>query len=130
MYVTPLVPEYSVSICSANFNYWNFKSAATMVDPEKSYVLDSQYEIFEFDMANTFDHSDMAKLIAPRPFVVERGHLDGVAYDETVGYEFGKVRYFYDHCLKIPDRAHILWMDGGHTTFVEASIKYLDRFLK
>jgi cephalosporin-C deacetylase-like acetyl esterase len=132
MYVTPLVPEYCVSICSANFNLWNYKSAATIVDVEKSYVLDGygQYEIFEFDMANTFDHSDMAKLIAPRPFIVERGHLDQVAYSETVGYEFGKVRYYYDHCLKMPDRAHILWMDGGHTTFVGTSIKYLDRFLK
>ncbi len=30
----------------------------------------------------------MAALIAPRPFMVERGHFDGVAPDEAVGYEF------------------------------------------
>ena len=32
------------------------------------------------------------RLIAPRPFMVERGHYDGVAPDEWVAYEFAKVR--------------------------------------
>jgi hypothetical protein len=42
---------------------------------------------------HTFNYAEMAALIAPRPFMVERGHFDGVAPDETVGYEFAKVRH-------------------------------------
>ena len=37
----------------------------------------------------------MAALIAPRPFMVERGHFDGVAPDERVALEFAKVRHTY-----------------------------------
>ena len=32
--------------------------------------------MFEFDLGNTFNYVDMATLIAPRPFMVERGHFD------------------------------------------------------
>ena len=39
---------------------------------------------------------EMADLIAPRPFQVERGHKDGVAPDEWVGYEYAKVKRLYD----------------------------------
>ena len=46
----------------------------------------------------------MAYLIAPRPFMVERGHDDGVGIDEMVAYEYAKVRYLYANRLKIPDR--------------------------
>ena len=41
----------------------------------------------EFDLGNTFNYGEMAGLIAPRPFMVERGHEDGVAPDEWVAHE-------------------------------------------
>ena len=50
-----------------------------------SYVWTGEYEIFEFDLGSTFNYAEMAALIAPRPFMVERGHFDGVAPDETRG---------------------------------------------
>ena len=45
---------------------------------------------------STFNYAKMAALIAPRPFMVQRGHFDGVAPDETVGYESAKVFNLYD----------------------------------
>jgi cephalosporin-C deacetylase-like acetyl esterase len=128
MRVPPLVEGYCLSICSADFNYWNLKTASTL--HSFSYIWSGEYEIFEFDLANTYDYSDMAKLIAPRPFMVERGHLDNVGRDEYVGFEFGKVRYFYDHYLKLPDRAEIHWFDNGHIINGEKTYPFLDRFLK
>jgi hypothetical protein len=56
----------------------------------------------------------MAALIAPRPFMVERGHNDGVGSDEWVNYEFAKVRRLYNK-LKIGERAAIEHFDGPHT---------------
>ncbi|GHU15904.1 hypothetical protein FACS1894163_04220 [Spirochaetia bacterium] len=128
MRVPPLVKNYALTICSADFNYWNYKNAATLMD--FSYIWRDEYEIFEFDLANTFDYSDMARFIAPRPFMVERGHLDQTGLDEYVGFEFGKVRYYYDHCLKAPERAEIKWIDGGHTAYVDKIVPFLDKFLK
>ena len=46
----------------------------------------------EFDLGHTFNYAEMAALIAPRPFMVERGHDDGVGIDEMVAYEYAKVR--------------------------------------
>ena len=102
MRVPPLVTDYCLSICSADFNDWVGKNASTR-NPH-TYVGHGEYEIFEFDLGSTFNYAEMAALIAPRPFMVERGHFDGVAPDETVGYEFAKVRFLYAGQLKIPDR--------------------------
>ena len=73
-----------------------------------SYVWGGEYEIFEFDLGSTFNYAEMAALIAPRPFMVERGHFDGVAPDEAVAYEFAKVYHLYrreaGHRRPMPDR--------------------------
>ena len=49
-------------------------------------VWTGEYEIFEFDLGSTFNYAEMAALIAPRPFMVERGHFDGVGSDEDVAF--------------------------------------------
>lgn len=43
----------------------------------------------------TFNYAEMAMCIAPRPFMVERGHDDGVGLDHWVGSEFAKVQRGY-----------------------------------
>ena len=77
MRIPPLVKNYCLSICSADFNEWVWKNASTK--SPYSYVWTPEYEIFEFDLGSTFNYAEMAALIAPRPFMVERGHFDGVA---------------------------------------------------
>ena len=84
MRIPPLVKNYCLSICSADFNDWVWKNASSR--SPYSYVWGNEYEIFEFDLGSTFNYAEMAALIAPRPFMVERGHFDGVAPDETVAY--------------------------------------------
>ncbi len=84
--------------------------------------------MFEWDLANTFNYAEMAGLIAPRPFMVERGHRDGVAPDEWVGYEFAKVRRLYAD-LKIPDRTEIEFFDGPHTINGQGTFRFLHRWL-
>src|SRR6266513_3153418 len=46
-----------------------------------------------FDMGNTFDYAEMAYLMVPRPFMVERGHHDRVGQDQWVAHEYAKVRW-------------------------------------
>lgn len=115
MRIPPLVERYCLSICSADFNEWIWKNSATDTRSLRySYANKAEYEIFEFNLGNTFNYFEMAALICPRPFMVERGHFDGVAPDETVAYEFAKVRHLYSAKLGIGERTRIEWFVGPH----------------
>jgi hypothetical protein len=126
MRIPPLVKRYCLSICSADFNEWIWKNASTR--SSYSYVGTGEYEIFEFDLGNTFNYAEMAGLIAPRPFMVERGHHDGVAPDEWVAYEYAKARKLYSD-LKIPDRTTIEFFDGPHTIHGVGTFAFLHKHL-
>jgi dienelactone hydrolase len=127
MRVPPLVTNYCLSICSGDFNDWVWKNAST-ISPY-SYVWGGEYEIFEFDLGSTFNYAEMAALIAPRPFMVERGHFDGVAPDETVAYEFAKVRHLYEARLGLRDQCEIEWFTGPHTIHGQGTFEFLHRHL-
>jgi hypothetical protein len=71
----------------------------------------------------------MAALIAPRPFMVERGHNDGVGLDEWVAYEFAKVFRLYSK-LRLPDRAVIEYFDGPHTIHGIGTFEFLKTHLQ
>jgi dienelactone hydrolase len=128
MRIPPLVSNYCLSICSADFNEWVVKNAST--HHAFSYVWTNEYEIFEFDLGNTFNYAEMAALIAPRPFMVERGHGDTVGTDEMVGFEWAKVFNLYNAKLKIGDRAEIEWFDGPHTINGKGTFAFLHKHLK
>ncbi|MBK8500945.1 MAG: dienelactone hydrolase family protein [Saprospiraceae bacterium] len=128
MRIPALVGNYCISICSADFNDWVWKLASSR--SPYSYVWTGEYEIFEWDLGSTFNYSEMATLIAPRPFMVERGHFDGVAPDETVAYEYAKIRNLYSAQLGIGDRTEIEWFVGPHTINGIGTFKFLDKHLK
>ena len=128
MRIPALVPEYCLSICSADFNDWVWKNASTSAP--YSYVWTMEYEIFEFDLGRKFNYAEMATLIAPRPFMVERGHFDGVAPDERVGLEFAKVRRMYSARLGIPERTSIEWFNGPHTIHGVGTFEFLKTHLQ
>jgi len=127
MRIPPLVDNYCLSICSADFNDWVWKNAST--DSKYSYVWTGEYEIFEFGLGRGFNYAQMAALIAPRPFMVERGHFDGVAPDDRVASEFAKVRRLYAAKLGLPDRCEIEWFVGPHTINGKGTFEFLHRHL-
>ena len=127
MRVPALLDRYCLSICSADFNEWVTKNAT--VDSSYSYLFTGEYEIFEWDLAHTYNYAEMAALIAPRPFMVERGHDDGVAPDEWVAHEFARVRRFYDK-LGLGDRAEIEFFNGPHTINGVGTFKFLHKHLQ
>jgi dienelactone hydrolase len=128
MRIPPLVKNYCLSICSADFNEWVWKNASTR--SPYSYVWSGEYEIFEFDLGSTFNYAEMAALIAPRPFMVERGHFDGVAPDETVAYEFAKAYHLYHARLGIGDRCRIEFFVGPHTINGKGTFDFLREHLR
>lgn len=125
---TPAVlTDYCLSICSGDFNEWVRKCVST--DMPMNYTHTHEYEIWEWNMGRTFNYAEMAALIAPRPFMVERGHNDGVGIDEWVNYEFAKVRRLYNK-LGIGDRTTIEHFDAGHMIHGVGTYKFLKQWLK
>ncbi|MGD8238974.1 MAG: hypothetical protein PVH68_10510, partial [Armatimonadota bacterium] len=126
MRVPALLEGYALSICSADFNEWIWKNTTTR--RRYSYIFSGEYEMFEFDLGHTFNYAELAALIAPRPFMVERGHDDGVAPDEWVAYEYAKVRRLYT-ALGIPARTEIEFFDGGHMINGKGTFDFLHKHL-
>jgi dienelactone hydrolase len=127
MRVPAVEKRYCLSICSADFNEWVGKCVS--VDLDRSYMWTVEYDMYEFDLGHTFNYAEMAYLIAPRPFMVERGHDDGVGTDEMVASEYAKVRYLYANRLKVPDRTAIEFTPGGHQIFLKGTLAFLERHL-
>jgi dienelactone hydrolase len=125
--VPAVLTDYCLSICSGDFNEWVYKISSNRAP--WSYLFTHEYEIYEWDLASTFNHAEMAALIAPRPFMVERGHADGVSSDEWVAYEFAKVRRLYQARLKLGDRCAIEFFDGPHTINGKGTFEFLHRHL-
>lgn len=126
MRIPAVVERYCLSICSGDFNEWVRKNAS--VEYPGSYLYTNEYEIFEWNLGHTFNYAEMALLIAPRPFMVERGHNDGVGTSEWVGYEMGKVLKGYSK-LGIQDRAEIEWFEGPHTINGVKTFEFLHKHL-
>lgn len=126
MRIPAVLDGYCLSIASGDFNEWVRKNMST--DLRMSYLFTHEYEIWEWNMGRTYNYAEMAALIAPRPFMVERGHDDGVGIDEWVDYEFAKVRRLYDK-LNIGDRASIEHFNGPHTINGKGSFEFLHQKL-
>jgi hypothetical protein len=127
MRVPALLPPYCLVICSGDFNEWIWKNVA--IDNPYSYLYTGEYEMFEFDLGHTFNYGELSWLIWPRPFMVERGHDDGVAPDEWVAYEYARTRRHYDR-LGAGDRTEIEFFNGPHEIHGVGSFRFLEKHLR
>jgi len=124
MRIPAVEQRYALSICSGDFNEWIWKSATT--EWGNSYMYVPEYETLNFNLGMTFGHAEMAALIAPRAFMVERGHDDGVGIDEWVAFEYARVNRLYSR-LKIPQQTEIEFFDGGHEIRAGRTFQFIHR---
>ena len=123
MRVPPILKDhYALSICSADFNDWIRKMST--IDDSYGYVFTGEYEMPEWNMAHVASYAELASLMTPRPFMIERGHDDGVAPDEWVAAEFARVRRHYNK-LGLGDRAAAQFFDGPHTIHGDETFDFL-----
>lgn len=126
MRLPALLTDYCLSICSADYNEWIWKNVDASAP--YSYLHTNEYDMVEWNMGNTFNYAELSWLIFPRPFMVERGHDDGVSCDEWVAYEFARTRRHYSK-LGLGDRAEIEFFNGPHTINGKGTFRFLDRWL-
>lgn len=136
MRVPAVLDGYALAICSGDFNEWirkivtPYATTSVAADSQRfsSYMFTAEYEIMEFNLGHTFNYAEMAAMIAPRPFMVERGHRDLVASDEWVAFEYAAVRRHYAD-LGIPERTEIEFFDDGHVIHAQGTFRFLQRHL-
>jgi dienelactone hydrolase len=126
VHVPPLLERYALSICSADFNENTWKT--TNVLNKYSYMILGTYDAYYFDAGNVANYGELATLMAPRPFMVERGHNDTVSIDEWVSHEYAKVRRLYEK-LGIGDHTEIEFFNGLHEIHGVGTIEFLRRHL-
>lgn len=124
--VPPLLKEYCLSICSGDFNDWARKVAST--DSDYSFMFTVEWEMPYFNMGSTFNYAELTYLMLPRPFMVERGHHDGVAPDDWVASEYAKTRWVYDN-LDLANKTKIEFFNGGHTIHGQGAFDFLHKHL-
>jgi len=125
--IPPLLERYALSICSGDFNQWTRKVAST--DQPWSFMRTIEWEMPYWNWGHTFDYAEMVYLIFPRPFMVERGHLDLVGRDQWVAHEYAKVRFLYAQ-LGMADRTDIEFFQGAHSINGQGTLAFLHRHLR
>lgn len=126
MRVPAVLEGYCLSICAGDFGDWTRKVVDTYFSG--SFMNSMEWEMPYYNMGVTFSYAEMAYLIFPRPFMVERGHDDLVQPDEWVSYEYGKVRYFYDK-FNLGDKTTIEYFNGGHSMRSVGTFAFLHKHL-
>ena len=127
MRIPAVLEGYCLSICSADYNEWVWKNVSAR--HPCGYLTSGEFDMYEFDLANTFNYAEMSWLICPRPFMVERGHHDGVAPDEWVAYEYARTRRRYD-LLGLGDRTEMEVFNGPHAIHGVGTFDFLHRHLR
>lgn len=105
MRIPALVDRYCLSICSSDYSDWIWRTVSNRF--ANGYLAHGEYEIFEFNLGSTFNYGDLAALICPRPFMVERFHRHGMVAERILA-EFARAELVYEN-LGIGDRTRIAY---------------------
>lgn len=126
VYLPAVIEEYALSICSGDWTerVWKNSNWAS----EYSFPYRENFTQMEFNIGETFNYAEISGLIAPRPFMIERGHYDGVSPDEWVAYEFARTRWLYAH-LGLADRVEGEFFTGVHEMKKAGTFRFLHKHL-
>ena len=127
MRIPAIEQRFKLSICSADFNEW-VRINADIHFPTAYMYRGSEYEMVEWDLGHSFNYAEMTYLIAPRPFMVERGRSDNVGIDSWVTYEFLRAQRVYEK-LGIGESCMIEYFDGPHSINGKGTFEFLHKEL-
>jgi dienelactone hydrolase len=126
LYAAAVLDGFSLCITSGNFTDWIWKT--TTSDFGGSYLFSPDYDVFDFNLGGTFNHAEMAALVAPRPFMVERGQSDATSPEAKVVYQYDIVEQLYAQ-LGLLDSTAMDLFEGGHEIHGVGTFAFLDAHL-
>ena len=123
----PLEPRIKVGITSAFFND-RFRKMV-IDDPRYSCFLSTREEhIFIPRWLVEFGDDDLASLVCPRPFQVQTGKGDAIAWWPFVAETFARAKEHYER-LGVGDAIEFDLHEGGHEIRLESGLRFLSRWL-
>ena len=129
LWLGPVEPRFQVVISSGHFNDWNLKTTDLTEGTSFLFHKDT-FDMFNFDLLHSFNHSDLASMVPPRAFMVEIGSRDGVVIEPRrfVDVELARVTDLYRQ-LGIPEKGRIARFDGPHRIDGSQAYAFLDEML-
>jgi len=130
IWLSPGEPRLTAVITSGHFNDWSVKTTSSYL--ATSYLRHGcALDFYVFDVLNHFDHSDLASLIAPRPYFIEIGDQDSVNVRpyRLIEMEMEEVASVYK-ALGIRERFTKGEFQGPHTIHGVESFSFLAHWLK
>jgi hypothetical protein len=130
LWTGPAEPRFKVVITSGHFNDWSTKTTDITLGTSFLFYANN-FDMFNWGLLNTFSHSEIGMLTAPRAFMIEVGDQDGivVAPRRLADAEMDRVLRLYKS-LGIPERARIARFDGPHKIHGVEAFQFLDRWLR
>jgi dienelactone hydrolase len=129
LWTGPVEPRFKVVISSGHFNDWDVKTS-DITQGTSFLFYESVLDMFSFNLLPRFSHSEVAMLIAPRPFMIEAGAKDGViiAPRRFADLEMSRVEELYRR-LGIPEKGRVARFDGPHQVNGAEAYPFLDHWL-
>ena len=126
-FVMPLEPRIA---CGVNCAWFNDRLKKMVVDDFRysCFLSTTEEHIFIPGWLTQFCDSDLASLICPRPYMVQTGKCDGIAWWPQVVDEFNRTRAHYE-ALGLADRCELDLHEGGHEIRLEGALPFLRKWL-
>ncbi len=124
-------PRYAVAICAGKFTdtTQKFMNLATLnAYLYVAYFWTPEHDVWHFNILNRYADAELAALIAPRPFMVECGVNDGVAYYPWATSEYAKISALYAR-LGLADETRADFFEGGHEIHGDETFTFLQEKL-
>lgn len=123
----PLEERIKAGVCTAWFNDRYRKMIID--DPRYSCFLSTSEEyVFIPRWLVEFDDADLVSLICPRPFLVQAGKADSIAWWPYVAETFKRAQEHYESLGKA-DAIELDLDEGGHEIHLDTGIAFLKRWL-
>lgn len=129
LFHVPLEERIDAGICAGFFNHRLRKHVAE--EPLYSHFrpIEESVHFFVPGWFREFADADLASLICPRPFMVQAGTYDRIAWNPDVREEYERAAAHYER-LGLADRVELCRHDGGHEVDFEAGRAFLDAHLE
>ena len=123
----PVVERIKAGCCIAWFNHRRRKMA--IIDPRYScFLATTEEHAFIPGWLPEFSDSDLVSLICPRPFQVQTGKADGIAWWPLVEEEWAASKAHYEK-LGLGDRAELVLHDSGHEVVPSKTVEFFKKWL-
>lgn len=126
-FFSPLADRFAVGITSGFFN--DRQQKMVVPDPRfGSFEKNNEEHAYVFGHLTAFGDADLASMVCPRPFMVQHGRLDAIAWWPQVVEEYERARTHWSN-LGLSARVNMDLHEGGHVVRAAPGVNWMSKWL-